>query len=81
MNAEAQGPDLISSVLAYTSEVVAARPWGIVTGSGQSPEEALRALCHNAAAQGQAIFKSLWEQSSQHQRKDKKCKRLSRHIR
>jgi hypothetical protein len=67
MNAEPQCPDLIPSVLAYTSEVATARPWGIVTGTGQTPEEALRALCRNAAEQGKAIFELLWEQGSQHQ--------------
>jgi len=67
MNAEPQCPDLIPSVLAYTSEVATARPWGIVTGTGGTPEAALRALCGNAGEQGKAIFELLWEQNSQHQ--------------
>jgi hypothetical protein len=67
MNAEPQCPDLIPSVLAYTSEVATARPWGIVTGTGKTPEEALGALCRDAGDKGEEIFRQLWKQNSQHQ--------------
>jgi len=58
-------PELIPKVLAYTSEVTAARPWGIVTGTGDTPEAALRSLRRNAGEQGIAIFGRLWEQSGE----------------
>jgi len=58
-------PELIPKVLAYTSEVTAARPWGIVTGTGDTPDIALCSLRRNAGVQGMAIFQKLWEQSSE----------------
>jgi hypothetical protein len=72
MSGEPQHPELIPTVLAYTSAVNAARSWGIVTGTGATPEAALRDLRENAGEQGKAIFGLLWGQESdsqQHWRK------------
>ena len=64
MSGEPECPKLTPTVLAYTVEAAAARPWGIVTGTGPTPNDALRNLCHNAGEQGRQIFELLWKQSA-----------------
>jgi hypothetical protein len=64
MSGESECPHLIPTVLAYTTEVSAARPWAIVTGSGPTPEDALKRLHEEASEQGRQIFKLLWKPSS-----------------
>ncbi len=61
---EAECPTVIPTVLAYTAEVAAARPWGIVTGNGRTPEDALKTLRDKAGKQGQQIFPLLWKHGS-----------------
>lgn len=73
MSREPQHPELIPRVLAYTSEVNAARSWGIVTGTGATPDDALRDLRENAGEQGKAIFKLLWDQKSDSQQHWRMC--------
>jgi hypothetical protein len=51
------------AVLAFTAELATARAWGLVTGSGATPEEALSNLRHHAGEQGSQIFKKLWDNS------------------
>jgi hypothetical protein len=64
MSGESECPHLTPTVLAYTTEVSAARPWAIVTGSGRTPEDALKQLHEEASEQGRQIFKLLWQSSS-----------------
>ena len=73
MSGEPQHPELIPSVLACTSEVNAARSWGIVTGTGATPDDALRNLRENAGEQGKAIFKLLWDRKGDSQQHWRKC--------
>lgn len=65
MSGESDCPELIPIVMAYTSEVTAARPWVIVTGTGPKPDDALQNLRDNAGEEGKALFKLLWEQRSE----------------
>jgi hypothetical protein len=65
MSGEPQHPELIPRVLAYTCEVATATPWGIVTGTGQTPDDALQDLRRSAGKQGKEIFEQLWEQTSE----------------
>jgi hypothetical protein len=64
MSGESECPHLTPTVLAYTTEVPAARPWAIVAGSGPTPEDALKQLDKEASDQGRKIFKLLWQQPS-----------------
>lgn len=64
MSGESECPHLNPTVLAYTTEVAAARPWTIVTGSGPTPEDALKQLREEAKKQGRQIFEQLWRSSS-----------------
>lgn len=64
MNKETACPELAVNVLAYTTEAAAARPWGIVTGTGPTPDDALRNLRRNAEGRAQQIFERLWRQTT-----------------
>ena len=64
-------PPVIATALAYTAEVTAARPWGIVTGSGSTPEQALKELRGKAEEQGQQVFKRLWDDEAKKQSQQK----------
>jgi len=62
MNEQPQRPKLeVQPVVAHTAEISMARPWGLVTGSGPTPEKALDNLRTKAEGHGQEIFKLLWE--------------------
>lgn len=65
MSGESDCPELNPRVMAYTSEVTAARPWVIVTGTGPTPDDALQNLRHNAGEEGKALFRLLWQQPSE----------------
>jgi hypothetical protein len=75
-------PTVIATVLAYTAEVTAARPWGIVTGSGSTPEEALKNLRDEAKKQGREVFKRIWddEAKERQQKLDDEAKKQSQPV-
>lgn len=52
----------IQPVLAYTAEIAATRPWGLVTGSGATPEHALTDMRDQVRKQGEELFNTLWNQ-------------------
>jgi hypothetical protein len=49
-------------VLSFTADIAAARPCGLVTGWGTTPDTALTAMRKQAEEQGKAIVRSLWAQ-------------------
>jgi hypothetical protein len=55
-------PDIKLTVLAYTAEIAMARPWGLVTGSGPKPHDAVNDMCKQALVQGRKIYEMLWYQ-------------------
>jgi hypothetical protein len=64
MNEDLPRPDIVLTVLVHTREITAARSWGLVIGSGLTPEDAVDAMCQQALAQGEKIFDALWEPKS-----------------
>ena len=66
MNQQPQCPELeVQPVVVHTAEIAMARPWGLVTGSGRTPEEALDNLRTKAERQAQQIFKLLWKEGTE----------------
>lgn len=54
--------EILPAVLAFTADVAAARPCGLVTGYGPTPDTAVTAMREQAKKQGEEIVRNLWEQ-------------------
>jgi hypothetical protein len=54
----------IEAILASTADVAATRSWGVVTGTGATPEDALTDLCQQAQQRGEKLFRALWDQGA-----------------
>lgn len=54
----------VQPVLAYTADIAGAKPWGMVTGSGPTPEQALENLSQRAHDRAEQLFGLLWKDNA-----------------